>query len=506
MAHCGAILALSSRHSGVAVGARGESSLNVATIEPMYAVIAFACGLACAAVCVWFGVVAPARKELAARTKLLEGREAEICSERVANATARADAANALARIDELTSTNAELARSLDRSLARTGEVERALAGATATVERMVLSEQDVDARLQRVAATYVNEAREVLVNAAAERFQGDAAAFRERLTASVGPLNERIDVLGKSLTDLGVARTQDQERVATLLEGLNAKMAGIDDATRRVERVLGNSQARGSWGEFELKRLLELTGMTEHVSFNTQESGYGSDAAGRPDVVLRIPGNLTVPIDAKVPFARYQEAVSAQSDAEREPLLDQAVAAIRGHVKVLGARKYHDRAACIGWTIMFVPIEAMLATLFARDHEIFEVAKTARVLIASPLTLMLYLEAFSRGWAAQKQSENAALILDEARTLVMRLNGFTEKFAKVGTTLNSALEKYNEAVASYEGRLGPQARKIVALRGDAEEAPELAEQLSRARVIDESRLPLALPRIVPAPDRREAR
>ena len=269
--------------------------------------------------------------------------------------------------------------------------------------------------------------------------------------------------------------------------------MAGIDDATKRVERVLGNSQARGSWGEFELKRLLELTGMTEHVSFETQQSGYGTDATGRPDVVLRIPGNLTVPIDAKVPFARYQEAVSTQSEAEREPLLDQAVAAIRSHVKVLAARRYHDGPTCIGWTIMFVPIEAMLATLFARDHEIFEVARTARVLIASPLTLMLYLEAFSRGWAAQKQSENATVILEEARLLVSRLGTFTEKFGKVGSTLNSAVEKYNEAVASYEGRLGPQARKIVALRGDTEGVPELTEAPAHARTIETSRLPAPL-------------
>lgn len=351
-----------------------------------------------------------------------------------------------------------------------------------ATIAQMKLGERDVEERLQRVAQTYVTEAREVLVKTAAER-----------LVAQVTPLNERLDLLGKSLVDLGTARIEDQTRVATLLESLTTKMAGIDDATRRVERVLGHSQARGSWGEFELKRLLELTGMTEHVSFETQQSGYGTDATGRPDVVLHIPGNLTVPIDAKVPFARYQEAVSAQSEAEREPLLDQAVAAIRSHVKVLGARRYHDGPACIGWTIMFVPIEAMLATLFARDHEIFEVARAARVLIASPLTLMLYLEAFSRGWAAQKQSENATVILEEARLLVSRLGTFTEKFGRVGATLNSAVEKYNDAVASYEGRLGPQARKIVALRGDTESVVDLTQAPAHARIIDTSRLPAPL-------------
>jgi|GEM_PF-5165639 len=381
---------------------------------------------------------------------------------------------------------NANDARALREALAaRDADLatERvATATVQATIAQMKLGERDVEERLQRVAQAYVTEAREVLVKTAAER-----------LVAQVTPLNERLDLLGKSLVDLGTARIEDQTRVATLLESLSTKMAGIDDATRRVERVLGHSQARGSWGEFELKRLLELTGMTEHVSFETQQSGYGTDATGRPDVVLHIPGNLTVPIDAKVPFARYQEAVSAQSEAEREPLLDQAVAAIRSHVKVLGARRYHDGPACIGWTIMFVPIEAMLATLFARDHEIFEVARAARVLIASPLTLMLYLEAFSRGWAAQKQSENATVILEEARLLVSRLGTFTEKFGRVGATLNSAVEKYNDAVASYEGRLGPQARKIVALRGDTESVVDLTQAPAHARIIDTSRLPAPL-------------
>lgn len=421
-------------HAPCIIGCMTASALDFTTV------IAFVLGAIVATVLLMMTVLRANANDARALREALAARDADLATERVATATVQA------------------------------------------TIAQMKLGERDVEERLQRVAQTYVTEAREVLVKTAAER-----------LVAQVTPLNERLDLLGKSLVDLGTARIEDQTRVATLLESLSTKMAGIDDATRRVERVLGHSQARGSWGEFELKRLLELTGMTEHVSFETQQSGYGTDATGRPDVVLHIPGNLTVPIDAKVPFARYQEAVSAQSEAEREPLLDQAVAAIRSHVKVLGARRYHDGPACIGWTIMFVPIEAMLATLFARDHEIFEVARAARVLIASPLTLMLYLEAFSRGWAAQKQSENATVILEEARLLVSRLGTFTEKFGRVGATLNSAVEKYNDAVASYEGRLGPQARKIVALRGDTESVVDLTQAPAHARIIDTSRLPAPL-------------
>ncbi len=356
--------------------------------------------------------------------------------------------------------------------------------------ESLKQSEVDVEARLQRVAQHYVEDARELLLKAASERFNGDAAAFRERIAASISPLDERLTQLGKSLSELGTERTKDQERLATLLEGLNGKMSGIDDATRRVERVFGNSQARGSWGEFELQRLLEMTGMTEHVSFDIQKSGYGADGAGRPDVVLKIPGNLNVPIDAKCPFSAYQDAVGAASDAEREPLLGAATAAVRSHVKALENRRYHAAPGCVGWTIMFVPIEAMLSTLFARDPSIFEAARKSRILIASPLTLLLYLEAFSRGWSAQKQTENAEVILLEARKLVERLGTFTEKHATLGKRLEGALDAYNESVATYESRIGPQARRIVELRGDQAEGVTLEERRTNVRHLDVTRLP----------------
>lgn len=467
--------------------------MHTAVLESIIAVVALLVGIVLTAGASWSFAIAPSRRAARALEASLGSARSELAAECAKTATARADAENALRRVVELRSSEAELVAKLDASATRAADIGCRLASAMERIEQMKLGERDVEERLQRVAATYVDEAREVLVKAAAERFAGDADAFRERLVAQVAPLNERIDVLGKSLTDLGTVRAQDQTRVATLLEGLDAKMAGIDDATKRVERVLGNSQARGSWGEFELKRLLELTGMTQHISFDTQLSGFGTDAAGRPDVVLRIPGDLIVPIDAKVPFARYQQAVSAQTESDRETLLVEAVAAVRAHVKVLGARKYHAAPKCVGWTIMFVPIEAMLSTLFSRDHQLLETAREARVMIASPLTLMLYLEAFSRNWAAQKQSDNAALILDHARDLVSRLGTFTEKFSKVGSTLNSAIEKYNEAVATYEGRIGPQAKKIAALRGEVDEPASVIEQAGRARAIDGSRLPSPL-------------
>jgi len=429
------------------------------------------------------------KRALEARVRLLNE---QMTNARIAAAAAQAEAAATQRALVELRATLAT--RDCSINALRTNEVqlEQALATERQRVESAKTNERDVEARLQRVAKQYVDEARELLVASAADRLGSEAAAFRERVATTVAPLDERLSQLGASLTALGSERTKDQAQVSTLLEALNGKMSGIDDATRRVERVLGSSQARGSWGEFELNRLLEMTGMTEHVSFDVQKSGYGADGAGRPDVVLRIPGNLNVPIDAKCPFAAYQEAVAAVTDAEREPLLNAAVAAVRAHVKALEARRYHHAERCVGWTVMFVPIEAMLSTLFARDPSLFDAARSSRILIASPLTLLLYLEAFARGWAAQKQSDNAEVILQEAHKLIDRLRHFTDKFATVGKRLENVLDAYNDSVATYEGRLGPQARRLSELRGDATEPRSLDERRTNVRRLDPTRLPSA--------------
>ncbi|MDQ2909368.1 MAG: DNA recombination protein RmuC, partial [Candidatus Eremiobacteraeota bacterium] len=404
------------KHTAILVAHRSAiltpvRSLSVTASVSVWVTVLFAIAFVGGCAFVWLTAARGTR--IARRDFDVRGRELSeaLTAARIARAIAEAQAGGAELALAEVRSALQASETTADRLRTDGSRLEAALAAERQRVESLRSSEADVEARLQRVAKQYVDEARELLVTSAAERFGADAAAFREKVATTVAPLGERLDQLGTSLAALGSERTKDQAHVSTLLEALNGKMAGIDDATRRVERVLGNSQARGSWGEFELRRLLEIAGMTEHVSFDVQQSGYGADGSGRPDVVLRIPGNLSVPIDAKCPFSAYQEAVSADNDREREPLLGAAVAAVRAHIKALSLRQYHQAEHCVGWTIMFVPIEAMLSTLFALEPTLFDTARESRILIASPLTLLLYLEAFARGWAAQKQSDNAELI-----------------------------------------------------------------------------------------------
>ena len=396
----------------------------------------------------------------------------------------------------ELRGTHAQIASQLGEmktELARTatarGLAERRTVSLEATLTQMRATETQVEARFRETAQQFVDRARETLVESAAQRAAADSNVLQGKLVEIAAPLQERLGVLTMEIGKLDKQRAAESASFKTILDGLGQKMERLDAATEKVASVLSSSTARGSWGEYELRRLIEFTGMTEHVSFDVQESGYGDEQRGRPDVVLRLPGDLTVPVDAKVPFAAYQQAIAATSVQERTKYLDLALVAVRGHVRALGVRKYHATPGCVGWTVMFIPIEAMISALFAHDPTLLEGAREERILIASPLTLMLYLDAFARGWSVQRQSENAEKILDEARELVERLRRFGEPFGKIGKQLESALDAYNAAVGSYQTRLVPQARRLIELGVHADAPAPISMRKREVRPIVESRM-----------------
>lgn len=387
----------------------------------------------------------------------------------------------------------AEVKEQRDQELSLRSTAEQRVAALEATITQVRAAESEVEARFRETAQHFVDRAQKTLVELAVARVAADASVLQTKLVAVAGPLGEQLGTLTKAIKVIDEQRKADRERFVTTLENFGQKIDRLDAATERVAAVLTSSTARGSWGEYELRRLIEYTGMTEHVSFEVQESGYGDELRGRPDVVLKLPGDLTVPIDAKVPFSSYQQAVAASSVDERTKYLDEALIAVRGHIRALAARRYHTTPGCVGWTVMFVPIEAMLSALFAHDPDLLDGAREARILIASPLTLLLYLEAFARGWSVQRQSENAEKILTEARELIVRLGRFTEHFAKVGKHLESGLDSYNEAVGSYESRLGPQAQRIIELgvSVDGKTALTVPPRRANVRGLNDSRIPL---------------
>ncbi|MBV9441032.1 MAG: DNA recombination protein RmuC [Candidatus Eremiobacteraeota bacterium] len=383
---------------------------------------------------------------------------------------------------------------------ARLADAIAARARAEADLENVRTARAEADSRFGELAQKIIADAQAALTQTAATQVKADGDAARAEAQAKLAEitagLTARLDELGTALGALHTARERDSQDLATHLGALGQRAAALADAiavaqraTDRVSTLLSTSQARGAWGEFELRRLIEMTGMTEHVSFGVQQTGYGDDLRGRPDVVLFIAGGGTLPIDAKVPFEAYQAAACASDPAEREARLSEAVAALKTHVRVLAQKQYHAAGGCIGWTIMFVPIESMLSTVLGRDPELLHYALENHILIASPLSLLVYLYAFAQGWSYASRQENARHILEHAKTLIARLGTFAAHFMRVGAAIDTMAEAYNSAVGSFERNVGAQARRIYEL-GGAEELTLLPPRPVELREVDVRRLP----------------
>jgi DNA recombination protein RmuC len=385
----------------------------------------------------------------------------------------------------------------------RLTDAREAQGRAEAELKSLKTARPEADSAFAELARKIITDAQAGLAQAAAEKIKTETATLNRvaegRLAEVTSGLTAKLEGLGSAINALQAARTEDSKQLAGQLGALGQQTSALSEAvaeTRnaadRVTSLLSKSQARGAWGEYELKRLIEMTGMTEHVSFEVQQTGYGEDERGRPDVVLFIADGGSLPIDAKVPFIAYQAAVESQEPVERTKRLTEAATAVRVHIRALAQRRYHATPGCIGWTVMFVPIESMLSSVLALDPTILDYAIDSRILIASPLTLMVYLHAFAQGWSYARQQENAQAILEHAKVLVSRLTPFIGHLVKLGDRLGKALVSYNGAIGSFETSVAPQARRIHEM-GGAEELSPLSPVAAEIREFDVRRLPGSL-------------
>lgn len=196
----------------------------------------------------------------------------------------------------------------------------------------------------------------------------------------------------------------------------------------------LKSPNARGRWGEMQLRRIVEMAGMMEHVDFESQVSTED----GRPDLILRLPNDGVVPIDAKA------------SDE------------LRARARELGHKKYWEQfERAPEFVIMFVPNEGAFAAAFERDPGLLDYALGLKVVPASPLTLLALLKTVGTGWQQVRMADNARLVAEQGSELVGRLNVFLEHFSKVGGNLDAAVKAYNETLSSLHARVLPSARRL---------------------------------------------
>ncbi|HXS32416.1 MAG TPA: DNA recombination protein RmuC [Solirubrobacterales bacterium] len=293
------------------------------------------------------------------------------------------------------------------------------------------------------------------------------AEATLDKRQAEIKALTERI-AKGQEKIEAEVRKRGEGDlQTRTLLEQMGQTVGNLNAETAGLKKALRQPQTRGQWGELQLRRCIEIAGMTEHVDFELQETIQTEDGRLRPDARFLLPEGRSFVADSKVPLDAFLDAQEAEVEAERRVHLERHARQAREHVRALSSKDYQGQFKA-GETpdlvICFIPNEPALHAAFTADPELFDYALKLNVLLVSPTSLIGLLRTMELGWRQERMVAEAAEIADAAGTMHARFAKFLSDFDKVGRGLTSAANAYDSAVGSMERRLLPQLRKVESL------------------------------------------
>jgi DNA recombination protein RmuC len=293
------------------------------------------------------------------------------------------------------------------------------------------------------------------------------AEAALDKRQAEIKGLAERI-AKGQEKIEQEVRRRGETDlQTRTLLEQMGQTVGNLNSETAGLKKALRQPQTRGQWGELQLRRCVEIAGMTEHVDFELQETLRTVDGNLRPDARFLLPEGRSFIADSKVPLDAFLDAQEAEVESERHVQLERHARQAREHIRSLSSKDYQGQfkaGEMPDLVICFIPNEPALHAAFAADPTLFDYALERNVLVVSPTSLIGLLRTMELGWRQERMVAEAAEIADAAGTLHSRFAKFLSDFNTVGKRLTSATEVYNSAVGSLEGRLLPQLRKVEGL------------------------------------------
>jgi DNA recombination protein RmuC len=308
------------------------------------------------------------------------------------------------------------------------------------------------------------------------------AEAALDKRQAEIKGLAERI-AKGQEKIEAEVRRRGETDlQTRTLLEQMGQTVGNLNSETAGLKKALRQPQTRGQWGELQLRRCVEIAGMTEHVDFELQETLRTEEGRLRPDALFLLPEGRSFVADSKVPLDAFLDAQEAEVESERRIHLERHSRQAREHVRALSSKDYQGQfkaGEMPDLVICFIPNEPALHAALAADPGLFEYALEHKVLLVSPTSLIGLLRTMELGWRQEQMVAEAAEIADAAGTLHARFSKFLGDFEKVGKGLTTAANAYDSAVGSMDRRLLPQLRKVEALGiapGKEIEPPEPVE------------------------------
>jgi DNA recombination protein RmuC len=295
------------------------------------------------------------------------------------------------------------------------------------------------------------------------ETAKGDLAQRQEAIKGLVEPLKQQLETYQKNLQSSSAAQSSTLGEVKKQLELLSQQSTSLAQETQQFRLVLHSNQARGKWGEETLRRVVEAAGMSAHCDF-TEQTTSGEN---RPDLIVRLPGDRFIIVDAKVPDFDFLNALESAEPVKRAEALAAHAAKLKGTIKALADRDYpHQFPNALDYVVLFVPAESLFSAALEGDHDLIIWAAEKRILLATPASLIALLRSVSVSWQQHAQTENAQKIAEAAQELFVRVVTFTEHLEKIRGGLETANRAFNQAVGSYESRIRPAGEKLQKLGG----------------------------------------
>jgi DNA recombination protein RmuC len=385
--------------------------------------------------------------------------------------------ATARAEFSQLSTLNAQLSFQLAAERAAATEKLAALTDAHTrlTHEFKALS---ADA-LSRNNASFLELARETFGKLQQQSI-GDLEQRQQAITALVQPLKESLQQVDAKIGAIENARKEAYGSLSEQLRSLNTAQLQLQTEASRLSTALRSTSYAGSWGELQLRRVVEMADMLNYCDFCQQETS----GSLRADLVVKLPGGQRIVVDAKTPLDAFRAASETTDENLRADRMLEHAQKVRGHIDALGAKNYWEQfQPAPEFVVLFLPGDQFLGAALHADSTLMDRAIAKRVLLATPSTLIALLKAAAYGWRQESISKNAEEISVLGRQLYDRMATFADNLEKVGRGLDNALKGYNAAVGSFELSVLPGARRFAELgaRGAKElTAPATVETTPR--------------------------
>lgn len=310
---------------------------------------------------------------------------------------------------------------------------------------------------------------------------KGKLGEHQAAMDGMIKPLSETLKRYEEQIRAIEESRHKAYGSLEEQLRSLALTHEHLQRETSNLVSALRKPQVRGRWGEMQLRRVAELSGMSMHCDFTEQQSVDTEKGRIRPDMLVHLPMDREIVVDSKVSLEAYLDAIAASTEDERKSKMEKHAQQVRAHMNKLASKEYWSQfKQSPEFVVLFIPGESFLSSALDMDNTIIEDGIQKRVIIATPTTFIALLRAIAYGWRQEQLTKNAQEISELGRQLYERMNTLVQHFANVGSALKKAMDSYNKAVGSMESRVLPSVRKFKELGVTGADEIPIIEQIDQ--------------------------